>query len=335
VEGLSLLDLAARLALSERQLRREHSRALQALALRLWDRLTPPQRAMPLPALRLERGPEAPTESAAYPLIPRPVALDELLAGVAATFQPYAQAEGVALRLSLPDGLPPVLGDRVLLRSILLSLLRHAASYEPEGPILLCAEARSGGAELAIEFCPTESARTEQTEGPAWAAAQDWAAQLGATLSEVRPQLLQEKPLQRWTLTLPQAAQPVLLVVDDQPSAINLFRRYLSRNAFQVVGVTEPQQTLPASQQLRPAAIILDVMMPTVDGWEILQALRADPLTQQIPVIVCSVWDEPELASALGATLFLKKPVTKRDLLAALARLWLVEPPAGSPPGGP
>lgn len=358
VEGLSLPELQAKLALSERQLRREHSRALQALAFRLWDRLAPAERARP--AVSASEPAFETMAEASYSLIRRPVSLDELLAGVAATFQPYAQVEGVELRLSVPDSLPPVQGDRVLMRSILLSLLRLAASYEPEGPILLRAEARPGSTELTIEFCPADycsedgsanipngsapriplratqgapsawrpEGRDEGPAGPAWAAAQGWAAQLGATLSETRPQPLQGKPVRRWTLTLPQVAQPVLLVVDDQSSAVNLFRRYLSRSAFQVVGVTDPKEALPAAQRLRPAAIILDVMMPTMDGWELLQALQAAPATRDIPVIVCSVWDEPELASALGATLFVKKPVTQRDLLAALARLGLAEPPA-------
>jgi CheY-like chemotaxis protein len=65
--------------------------------------------------------------------------------------------------------------------------------------------------------------------------------------------------------------------------------------------------------------------MPTMDGWEILQALQADPETRHIPVIVCSVWDEPELAFSLGAADFLKKPITQRDLLDALVRLKLLD----------
>ena len=69
--------------------------------------------------------------------------------------------------------------------------------------------------------------------------------------------------------------------------------------------------------------LILDGMMPTMDGWEILQTLQTDPETQHIPVIVCSVWDEPELAFSLGAVDFLKKPITQKELLDALARLAL------------
>ena len=102
----------------------------------------------------------------------------------------------------------------------------------------------------------------------------------------------------------------------------------------QVIGVHEPDQVLSLARQLQPQAITLDVMMPTIDGWEVLQMLQTDPETQHIPVIVCSVWDEPELASSLGAAGFLKKPITQKDLLSALARLKLLDMPVGSCRGG-
>jgi len=61
--------------------------------------------------------------------------------------------------------------------------------------------------------------------------------------------------------------------------------------------------------------IILDIMMPKMDGWEVLQSLKLDEETKTIPVIICSAWGEPELAKSLGAVEFLRKPVTQRDLL--------------------
>jgi CheY-like chemotaxis protein len=115
----------------------------------------------------------------------------------------------------------------------------------------------------------------------------------------------------------------VALVVDDQETALRMFHRYLSQTNLKVIGVKEPNQVLPLARQLQPQVITLDVMMPTMDGWEILQTLQTDPETQHIPVIVCSVWDEPELAFSLGAIDFLRKPITRKDLLAALERLKL------------
>jgi CheY-like chemotaxis protein len=111
-----------------------------------------------------------------------------------------------------------------------------------------------------------------------------------------------------------------------------MFRRYLSQTNLKVVGVKEPEQVLPLARQLHPQVITLDVMMPSMDGWEILQTLQTDPETRHIPVIVCSVWDEPELAFSLGAADFLKKPITQKDLLAALIRLQLTPPDTTAEP---
>lgn len=120
-------------------------------------------------------------------------------------------------------------------------------------------------------------------------------------------------------------SQPrTVLIVDDQVAAHKMLQRYLSRANLEVIGTTNPSQTLTMVQKYRPALLILDVMMPLIDGWEVLQTLQLDPLTKNIPVIICSAWGEPELARSLGAVTFLKKPVTQKDLLDALANLGLL-----------
>ena len=65
-------------------------------------------------------------------------------------------------------------------------------------------------------------------------------------------------------------------------------------------------------------------MMPLVDGWEILQSLRSNAQTNQIPIIVCSAWEASDLARSLGAVNFLKKPITQHDLLEALEQTGLI-----------
>jgi CheY-like chemotaxis protein len=88
-----------------------------------------------------------------------------------------------------------------------------------------------------------------------------------------------------------------------------------------VVGATAGAEVLKLARELAPVAVALDVMMPTQDGWEVLQSLKNDPTTRNIPVIICSVLDDPELAYSLGAAAYLHKPVTQADLLSALAAL--------------
>ncbi|MCS7062316.1 MAG: response regulator, partial [Anaerolineae bacterium] len=78
---------------------------------------------------------------------------------------------------------------------------------------------------------------------------------------------------------------------------------------------------LRIAEETTPAAIILDVMMPEVDGWQILQELRRRPLTARTPIIICSVFNNPALALSLGATRYLLKPVRRDDVLRVLAEV--------------
>jgi CheY-like chemotaxis protein len=78
--------------------------------------------------------------------------------------------------------------------------------------------------------------------------------------------------------------------------------------------------------------ITLDVMMPNLDGWQVLRGLTSNPATARIPVAICSVLKEPELAFSLGARAYLKKPVDRMELVATLARLLASASPAKAAP---
>lgn len=114
--------------------------------------------------------------------------------------------------------------------------------------------------------------------------------------------------------------QPVL-VVEDNPGARVLYDRYLEASRWRVVTVQRLSDIAETAVSLRPAAIVLDILMAEVDGWTLLQVLKTDPRVAQIPVIVCSVINDPELARALGASASLVKPLSRSDLLEALERV--------------
>jgi CheY-like chemotaxis protein len=138
----------------------------------------------------------------------------------------------------------------------------------------------------------------------------------------------------RFILELPVAYQSKILVVDDHEPAIRIIQRYLSQTSIQAVGVSDPAQSLAQARALSPKAVLLDVMMPGIDGWEILQKLKSDPETRHIPVIICSVWEQPDLAFSLGANAFLKKPISQAALLEELTRLRLLDISGESLPEG-
>jgi CheY-like chemotaxis protein len=87
-----------------------------------------------------------------------------------------------------------------------------------------------------------------------------------------------------------------------------------------VVTASEGQEALNLARTLHPAAITLDVLMPGMDGWEVLRELKADPATQDIPVIMVTMTDDRALGYALGATEFLTKPVQRTQLVQLLER---------------
>ncbi len=111
--------------------------------------------------------------------------------------------------------------------------------------------------------------------------------------------------------------ESLVLSVDDDPSVAPLLHKMLASHGYRVVAATSPSAAVSEARSLRPAAILLDVLMPVRDGHSILRELKSDPATREIPVIVISVIDPadvPELADG-----HLNKPIRKDPLLRVLA----------------
>jgi len=112
--------------------------------------------------------------------------------------------------------------------------------------------------------------------------------------------------------------EKVIALVEDNPDTVRLFSRLLTGRSYRLVGLTESSTALAEIAELMPDVVILDLMMSSMDGWEILQRLKADPRLRRVPVVICSVLDEPELAASLGAAGYLRKPVRSTQLLDCL-----------------
>lgn len=112
-----------------------------------------------------------------------------------------------------------------------------------------------------------------------------------------------------------------ILAIDDDPQVIGLYERYLQPQGYHLVPLSDPSQAVERAKQLKPFAITLDIMMPGIDGWQVLDKLKGDPDTRHIPVIVCSIIEELEKGFNLGATDYLVKPILEDDLVNALDRL--------------
>ncbi len=114
--------------------------------------------------------------------------------------------------------------------------------------------------------------------------------------------------------------RPLVLVVEDDARAANLLRMYLARGGYRAVVAQSGADAIDQARTLNPIAITLDILLPELDGWEVLRQLKSDASTRDVPVVVVSVVDDQQLGYALGAADYFVKPVDRHALLARLAR---------------
>ncbi len=330
-DGYTLEQAAHALGVSVRQATRDHHQAVEAICDGLWSRRfegdssdgeTSEGRG---PDDRLDRGRagDLAEEIAKVAGSEESTAdLAETVEGVVATLEKLARENGVSFRPFVADALPPIAMGRTLLRQAILNLLVYTIEVVPGCQVLLAGTDTARGITLRILVQRIDGESTVLPD------ATDISTEAMEMVAAAR-QLLEAQggsvelngghagqPLV--TITLPPVQLRTVLVVDDNPELVALFRRYLHDQTYRVIQATSGATALRLAAQLRPDVIILDVMLPSQDGWEILHLLGQDPETRGIPVVMCSVLPERVLARSLGVSAFLPKPVTRQALLAAL-----------------
>jgi signal transduction histidine kinase/CheY-like chemotaxis protein len=117
------------------------------------------------------------------------------------------------------------------------------------------------------------------------------------------------------------AEEPLILVVDDDATVRELVERHLERAGFAVITARGGQEGLRLVRELRPAAVTLDIMMPDLDGWTVLAAIKGDPALASVPVVLMSIVDQKNRGYALGAADYLVKPVNRAKLVETLTSI--------------
>lgn len=313
IEEWPLADIMEELGYSRRQFFRQQRRAIEMLAGLLWETMPRPQSPVPPPDDVLDG------ELERFRSRHRAVDPTEVVQGVLAMVGRLAEQYEVTLTADLPDQLPVIYGSRTLLRQVFLNALSQLITQPGSQQInlRLTHEKNSLVVELTAKLGPT---RPETA-----AASQKLEPESLRRLVELMRGHWQVFELDEHGCTcrfdFPAEAKQVILVVEDNEGVIQAFRRYLAGYGYQVVGATTGTEALRLAGEISPAMITLDVMLPGQDGWEILHALKRDRATQHIPVIICSVLEDPALARSLGAAAYLHKPVAQADLLALLDRM--------------
>ncbi len=130
-------------------------------------------------------------------------------------------------------------------------------------------------------------------------------------------------PVQAQANEAADASRPLVLVIEDDASAAELLTRQLQIGGFRTEIARTGTEAVAKARALRPAAITLDILLPELDGWEVMTRLKREVETSDIPIVVVSVVDNPELGKALGALDYFVKPVDGRELVERLARFKL------------
>ena len=241
--------------------------------------------------------------------------------------------------------------DPVKLRQCLFNLLSNAAKFTEGGEVTLAVE-REGGrltfrvSDTGIGMTPEQQAKLFQRfaqadvsttrrfggTGLGLALTRAFAEMLGGTIA------VESVEGQGTTFTLrlpagiqapsaagaeappPEAVPDQVLVIDDDPHMRDLLTRFLGRDGLGVAVASDGEAGLALAREIRPSAIILDVMMPRMDGWAVLSQLKADPALADTPVIMISMIREKGLAYSLGAADYLTKPIDWTRLKAAVDR---------------
>ncbi|HEC35695.1 MAG TPA: response regulator [Anaerolineae bacterium] len=317
IEGLSPNEVMSRLALGRSQYFRDQARVLDALTDALWDRWQKPCEeavsTVDVGSTTREELIHLETERLCAHATWEAVDAAELLDDLRAVVDPLARTKDVSVCFTPLHHLTVLNADRVMLRQAILNTITYALDLARGGRVEISGFAE--GCETGIRVAAWGPATTAQRQGMGLDVCRQLMAAMGGRLH------LEAENGAGWEARLawPAAVPRVLLVVDDNEGFVDLFRRYLAGHTWQVIGATSSTEARQIIAETRPTVIALDVMMPREDGWEFLIALKTSTETRDIPVIVCSVLNEPQLALTLGAVTYLAKPVTQQALLRALA----------------
>jgi PAS domain S-box-containing protein len=288
-----------------------------------------------------------------FPLCP-------LLHDVASTVEALVERRRNTLVVDCPDDLGDAHSDQVKIRQCLFNLLGNAAKFTEDGTITLTARRHDDMLVLSVadtgigmtpeqleklfqRFSQADASTTRRFGGTGLGLAitKAFATMLGGDISVQS----ESGAGSTFTLRIPldirlARAEPdepaarlgeaaaaeqdgpagLVLVIDDDAATRDLVSRFLRREGFAVRCAPDGAEGLAMARQLRPVAILLDVMMPRMDGWAVLSALKADPELAETPVVMVTVVQERGLAFSLGAEDYLNKPVRWDRLKRVLDR---------------
>ena len=293
-------------------------------------------------------------EAGKLELSPESVNLASLIDEVIGTARQLAEQNKNRLVVESQENLGSLTVDPMRLRQILLNLLSNACKFTKQGEVMLRARKVVDGrnwieiavADTGIGMTAEQQAKLfeEFTQADTSTARQYGGTGLGLAITRKLARMMggdvtvtsQPGKGSVFTVRLPGSAEPLankstdadgnppstdcVLVIDDDATARELISDHLKAEGFSVVTAVGGLEGLKFAKELLPTAITLDVMMPDLDGWSVLAALRQDPELAEIPVIMITIVDEHRRGIALGAAGYLTKPIDRERLHRLIRR---------------
>jgi signal transduction histidine kinase/CheY-like chemotaxis protein len=292
-------------------------------------------------------------EAGKLELNPESVNLAPLVDEVVGTARQLAQQNKNKLVVEAQEKLGMLTVDPMRLRQILLNLLSNACKFTNQGEVKLRVRKVADGrnwvefavADTGIGMTAEQQAKLfeEFTQADSSTARRYGGTGLGLAITRKLARMMggdvmvQSEPGKGsvFAVRLPAGADAAarsagngsrapssdcVLVVDDDATARELIAEHLKSEGFSVVTAAGGLEGLKLAKELRPIAITLDVMMPDLDGWSVLAALRQDPELAEIPVIMITILDEHRRGVALGAAGYLTKPIDRERLSRMVSR---------------
>lgn len=288
---------AATLSVSERHERREHREAVEAIAALLWSQHVMSGRAH----TSVRRSASTETSPASMTNIAG------VVRGVHETLLPLLVVRSVTMHVAVPQTLSDSPIERVALRQALLAIIVQGIDA---GRQYIGVNASETADEVHLHVLLQGGSACCLHHG--FAVARKLMEACGGRIDSSM-----DGSDEAIAFTLPRR-QCTVLLVDDDPDFVRLFRRCLFGAPYTVIATWQAAEALECIRAGVPDIVVLDILMPSLDGWEFLQTLNREAAHTHVPVLICSVLHEESLAQALGAAGYLSKPVNQPQLLATL-----------------